>query len=761
MAEINELLSPEAIKQGEQFIKMLETAATKYAELGKVYDMISDKTRVQIKEEQELEKLNKLKLQTDAQAIKNEQALAKETERLVTVEAKKVKQKEKDIEITKKQNSEYEKLKKTTSEAVKYAREMAVQYGKTSEQATVAAAKANKLQAELKRVNDTTGAPASNSVGKYFQGIMKAAGALGLAVGGIELFKKGIDIAKQSIESIQTTADKFAIVTGGLKEGFNSFLRGMATGGLTFENLIQNFKDAVAAGREYAALLDDLGDRQLALRVAESNAKDELLALEKIYKDNTKSNTERISAIDKYIAKEQELSDKRTRVAKQAFRAEIVIASERSKLSEAEIMDYITNYEAFTEYDEKKNEEYEANQKKLEKLELQYGKTSQEYMEESMKQLTEMLKNPASEQELHYREVIENMAQLDDKTRDRIVATYEVMKSAEQSALENTMKASTKRSTMIEENLKNEVAARKDNLKNLTNVHYENELQITAFIKEQMNERLKTDETLTVGLSDGMKKRYKENKKFLDKKAQDDEDAAQKEIALEKQKQDAIHSLVKQTSDTIFSIQELRLSQEMDALDVYYQSRIESESNLGKNTDKLEREYAIKKYQIQLKEFKLSQQKAIADIAIAAAVNSVEAPALTGFYAAMAVLQAGIVLAQKPPVMPAYAEGTDDAARTFLAGEAGYELMKLASGGYELATKPKIYSGSKYEHAEIFPHEETQKMLAASQMSGMSTIGIERRLDALNRSVRESKPTVNIINRYDAKFDKRLERSRR
>jgi hypothetical protein len=760
MAEITELLSPEAIKQGEQFIKMLETAAAKYTELAKVYDTISDKTRVQIKEEQELEKLNKLKLQTDAQAIKNEQALARELE-------KKAAQQQKAAKAAEKELSAYEKLSNKYKEAAKLAKDLgaAVAGGNKSLAGAynIANKEALKYKNQLDGINSKLGNHQSK-VGSYFKSMVQFAGSLGLVTGGAALLTKGFELLKNSS---QTFGDAFAIKMAEATAVTQKFFSMLGTG--DFSNFLKNMQEAAKAGREYAKALDDLFEGGMGLTIAESNARKEKAIYKELARNRNLSLEERLEYAKKYLKVETDIVKRREIEAKKEYETYLNYFVKMTGLDEEKFISYLKNYRET----EKLRDEIERKQKEIEGLTIKASANTTNAIIQASKLFIKDRKEKLAAIESSYTEeekmMIETMNKYNkgnDEMTKNAVQAYAKITDIQAGEYEERARLIQAYNGIVDDINKDAIKTAEDQnklgeayLKDiLDRGNYDKKQKETAidlaeksreeklaiFIKEGEDFKANQEETTRI---------HAENEERKTKKA---EEEAEKQKQIEEQKQAAIHSIVKQTSDTIFSIQELRLSQEMDALDVYYQSRIESESNLGKNTEKLEREYAIKKYEIQVKEFKLSQQKALADIAIAAAVNSVETPALTGFYIAMAALQAGIVLAQKAPAMPAYAEGTDDAARTFLAGEAGFELMKLAGGGYELATKPKIYSGSKYEHAEIFPHDETQQILAANQMNGLSMSGVERKLDRL--IAKETAPVINIINKHDYRYTKRYER---
>ena len=283
-----------------------------------------------------------------------------------------------------------------------------------------------------------------------FKGLL---GSIGLVAGGIALFKKGIDVAKQAINSIQTTSDKFAATMGGLKEGYDSFLRSIATGDISFKGLIQNFRDAFAAGKEYVQILDDLEDRQRSLKVAEAEAKKYQAEQLIIARTTSLSETERLKAIDNYINKESELVDKRIKNAQRAYNAELLIAKERSHLTQSEIEDFLRNYDDITDKmiapEELGKITKELNRKsvaalaEMNKIRDKALNENRRVTEEEQQQMNDIYNQQyyfanqtiiARQQELQdyirsneyktYKAIIENAEQLSDPMRDRLIDAW-------------------------------------------------------------------------------------------------------------------------------------------------------------------------------------------------------------------------------------------------------------------------------------------------------------------------------------------------
>jgi len=305
------------------------------------------------------------------------------------------------------------------------------------------------LNTQLKQL-DQTGGVFYRNVGKYTQGIMNFAGQLGLAVGAAMLFRKALDTIKKSIMAVQTTGDEFNKKIAGMKEAYNSFLRGVSTGGTTFNELITNFKDAIQVGREYMQILDDLGDRQRSLRILESDARKEQVLLLAVARDELKSNNERIAAIDKYIEIEKELQKTRVKTAKSAYAAELLIAQERSDLSQKEIEDFLRNQDKYIEIVENKRKLDEEYASKVQQINTNTNEGAKAYQEAQMEYLAEMLVE-RNKEEKALDSIIEKSSQLSDEIRDRLVVAYTELNQSETSAIQNTIRLNTLRGTLIKE----------------------------------------------------------------------------------------------------------------------------------------------------------------------------------------------------------------------------------------------------------------------------------------------------------------------
>lgn len=458
------------------------------------------------------------------------------------------------------------------------------------------------------------------NVGNYAKGFVKGfmnmVGALGLAVGAAALFKKGLDTAKQAISSIQTTADKFDIVLQGLKEGYNSFLRSLANG-TSFKDLIKNFKDAYSVGKEYSRILDDLGDRQRSLKIIEADYESRQIELIKISKDVLKSNQDRIAAIDEFVQNEMFLEEERVKNAEQAYKADLLIAQERSHLTREEIEDYLRRYDAYVDFGLKMQEQAKTIE----------GSTSTIYV-------------PKAGEEAMVKTLF-NINQLDDAIRDKLVNAYVLLIQAQNSAELNSQKLEAKRSMLIEENVKNEEKAVD------TSIAEQEKLSEEIFKNLLARKQAEKDAYIEA---------EKNHQAYLDEKLKNEQEQAAKEKEIAEKLAEEKKQVEQEITDHKISIAQsvgnfmgVLFDNQLLALEEKNKKGLISDEKYAKEAAKIRRKQAI-----------LDKADALFQIGVNTAIGVTNAAAkvvtlpLIPFIVGLGALQAAAVLAQK---IPEFAKG--------------------------------------------------------------------------------------------------------
>jgi DNA repair exonuclease SbcCD ATPase subunit len=148
---------------------------------------------------------------------------------------------------------------------------------------------------------------------------------------------------KKTFTSIQATGDKWNIMVKGMTAGWEYFKRSLITS--DWKDFFKNIGNAITAGREFAKIMDELGDRTRSFRIEESEANQEISDLQNQLKNVNLANEERIKIADKIIDMEDRLADRRRELAQTEFDA--IVKNEAAKVgfSEQELTDFVRNYE--------------------------------------------------------------------------------------------------------------------------------------------------------------------------------------------------------------------------------------------------------------------------------------------------------------------------------------------------------------------------------------------------------------------------------
>jgi uncharacterized protein YukE len=265
------------------------------------------------------------------------------------------------------------------------------------------------------------------------ENLLKSLGGLTamLGIGGVA---GAFAIAKNAMNSTQGSGDALAREMGAVKESVNSLMRAIST--LDFKDFITNMKEAARTGREYANILDDLGDRINALKIRESELSVESIKLLKIGRDVTKSDQERVDAIKQMIAIEKDLMEQKMANAQIAFGAELRVAKSRSKLTEEEIKNYLRLYDTNADIIKQAtryNNALEQSQKSLRQINDEAALTAngnivlQALLAKSGIEAREMAKSvvaAASDEVKAFARIEQGMNQLDDTMRVKLVNAW-------------------------------------------------------------------------------------------------------------------------------------------------------------------------------------------------------------------------------------------------------------------------------------------------------------------------------------------------
>jgi len=293
----------------------------------------------------------------------------------------------------------------------------------------------------------------STLVGEYGRGIMNAFSKIGIAVAGAwAIIKAG----EKVINSAQGAGDKWKESVSGLKSGLDDMFKSLATG--DFSGFLTGIKDAIEAGREYAEVLDDLGDRLRQYAINEVDTRGEILKKKKEMYDFDKTDDERRAIAMEVDTMEKKLSVDKVKNMEIAYNAEKTLIAGHARMKEDELEYYVKNYESLESLlalGEKYNDIIKKRQIAL----ISGSGATAEYIESLEKQKNEM--GEIGKEAGRY---VTNISRLNDTELDSFVQKYIAMGEAKNQYDENTMRVD-KYINKLEEDIKKE---KEKNIKDLS-----------------------------------------------------------------------------------------------------------------------------------------------------------------------------------------------------------------------------------------------------------------------------------------------------
>lgn len=237
-------------------------------------------------------------------------------------------------------------------------------------------------------------------------------------------------------------------------------------------------------------------------------------------------------------------------------------------------------------------------------------------------------------------------------------------------------------------------------------------------------------------------------KKAMEEQVEAVKKAFEERIRLAEQRADAERIIEQETRDftlnTISSIanafiegQQIRLENQLNTLsniqeleETRLQNQIQNEEEGSQRRQLLEErlikkkeEFAKRESQIRQRQAKLQKSQALIEIAINTArgvmqayanVNPLVVAPLVALTIATGAVQAALVASQP---LPQYAEGTEDSAKDFIAGEKGSEIVKEKSGKTHLTKGPTLFKNKP--HSIVYNHDDTVRILNNSMLEGL------------------------------------------
>ena len=154
-----------------------------------------------------------------------------------------------------------------------------------------------------------------------------------------------VKFAKDSVSQTQLIGDKWAHFTYAAQSAYNSFVADLSSG-KGWKEMIENMAEAYRVGDQVMTMLDELFELQNSLTLKESEYNIEIEQNKQLMRDVTKSDAERLAAAQEVLRLERELADEKKVIAAQEAEARKMELQQRTKLTDAELEEYVANYSA-------------------------------------------------------------------------------------------------------------------------------------------------------------------------------------------------------------------------------------------------------------------------------------------------------------------------------------------------------------------------------------------------------------------------------
>lgn len=155
-----------------------------------------------------------------------------------------------------------------------------------------------------------------------------------------------VQFGKDAITQTQQVGDRWNEMTHGMRNAYNTFVADLTTG-TGWRELIQNMTDSYKVGKEVEAMLDEIFERQNALKIKESEYNIEIGKNTHIMRDQTKSYEERLAAANEVMDLEKKLAVEKKEIAAQEADARKKDLQDRTGMTDAELQSYVAGYNKY------------------------------------------------------------------------------------------------------------------------------------------------------------------------------------------------------------------------------------------------------------------------------------------------------------------------------------------------------------------------------------------------------------------------------
>jgi len=233
----------------------------------------------------------------------------------------------------------------------------------------------------------------TKQAGAAVGGMMKAlAGPVGIVLGLIAGLTAAFKLFKDSIHSTQTTGDEFDVAMGGWNATWEVFKKSVSA--VDFSGFITGAREAMQAGRELKAVLDETFERTNSARILRASMSQENAILEETMRNQGKSLDERIAAADQYLENMQKIYDQETETARRTRDAQLeylfsvtnrtkYATDEEREAAKQRLAELIKNYNLDEERISKAREYLKAEEK-VESIKAQMRTTSNRTQQQAL-----------------------------------------------------------------------------------------------------------------------------------------------------------------------------------------------------------------------------------------------------------------------------------------------------------------------------------------------------------------------------------------
>jgi hypothetical protein len=290
--------------------------------------------------------------------------------------------------------------------------------------------------------------PAFGSVTQVVMGMGEqfglTSGAIGALGGVIGVAAAGFKVFQDAMELTQTVGDAVEIKVAGWQATYDKFIRMVASA--DFSNFIQGLSDAKQAGEELAATLDELFERNNALRLEEAKAKIVQQENLMIMRDQTRSLQERIAAGKAYEESIMAIAEQRKKIAQDEANARLADYVTQAGMSGADAEFFIRDYNIYRKYlneYQKLKSEYDTEQSFIQIRNQWGGIVTEQELEKvkQMKQAYEEYFNGLTKDQQRFITVSEKYNNVNNELTSALVSAWEAVDLSIAGALTSSQRA--------------------------------------------------------------------------------------------------------------------------------------------------------------------------------------------------------------------------------------------------------------------------------------------------------------------------------